>query len=466
MRSASLALFFALSACSDVAPTWVPAPPLAAAGFTLLIATSTGSPPLGRVIDGATPPGAFTLEAAGEDVDLWALEYHCPAELLSLGNVTTLRAVEGGSSRPLPTPAGVHGMAIRGGKSREGWRSLPAMPALLASMRIPGEPISECTELEVDRVELPGSAGEDVVLLLALGPERMLAATDLGHFYVVSDADCTTPCAGCTRRCAELPVLPNLPRAQGVLAEDGTVWLFSAKGTTARGTPERGFEVVIDRGIPDGKASLAVDGVINTSTVQVYGVANVGVVAHFDGSDWRILDPRDDGGQEAGEGVVWLGPGRALISGARRDALLRYDHGVFSEIPTVVDGEPLIVLRMVRSGSQIVVGSKGGTLFELRDERFVRLTDSRSNYSLAVTFIAPYRGGYLYGGSQGFVAEYRPGIPPCEAKPYAGNASVRAARWKDGIAIAGSTINDRADPTQVTLLRPTARSLALRRCAE
>lgn len=274
----------------------------------------------------------------------------------------------------------------------------------LAALRMPWPNDDPCLHFELESViELPGTAGAADVTVAVFEPERALVVTSSGRFFELSSA-------GGLRA---LQVEPGLPAAAVYARLDtGEVWLSSHAGAVARGHPDRGFEPMPTRTSTWSGGRVWLDGARDGAPTELYAVTQAGRFERFDGARWTLLE---DSGLEEPEGVIWLGPGRAIAAQLFPGTMTHYADGELSrsELPLPL-GVRLKSVHWV-PGFGPMAGTVSGLLLRWNGQLWTPLPGAPTG--ARVFGIVPREQGIVFGGERGLLQQYVEEHGYCDGVP-------------------------------------------------
>lgn len=370
----------------DAGPILFSPPPVEGAMSMVLVFDR--SAPTAVAMDLERPvPAAVAL--VGERVPIYAFTYRERLDQLGL-EPGKLELVPGGRRLPDPLAAQLN-VVDDGGES--GWTAVADPRSLLDRFLVEGDPDPCAGAPEFDVVSYRLETRTNGRSVVPLDGESVLLTAADSTFYVLSK-----------RALTRLPLPSDLPPT-AFRAPDGELWFGGARGATRHGRIETGFLEVesastafelVDLGGPNREAPF-----------ELYAVDNGGGVHLSDGTRWRRLAR---GLPVIGFGIAWAGPGRAFVARHSTDSLLLIEDGVpREENPS---GAALEVTAVGYSDTLgLAAGTSAGSLHLRREGEGWYLAGRLEE--AAIRHIVAYEDLLVLGGTDGFIAFYRPGRGLC-----------------------------------------------------
>jgi len=399
---------------------------LSSDGLSTLVLIEVGFEPKATAYDLTNAP-VVEQEASG---DTYALGY--------VSSVATLRMAPGPLSLSangslLPPAEGRH--HLEGSE----WIAVTELPTSIENLRY--DLLPRCSEFDASqqRVLFQRQGEETVTAAVALDPERVLAATSVGRFFIITSS-ATIP----------LTQLSTATPHWAAVVHDGEVWLVGPGRRVMHGRPERGFVDAPPLPFDLRNASTVVVSAQGDAPFELFVTTAELAVAHFDGRAWRQIRGPSPLGEEGRQqqGLVWIEPGTVALLGTSASSVLDLAvDGSERQSPVDLPTQPSIDTIWAAAwidGVGPVIGSRYAIMFRRDGDGWSRLSIS-TTLTPRVDFILDLgEGAFLAGGQSGQYVERGPGPEFCPTPHTIGGGSpMRFARLGDG------WIAFTADDTQV-----------------
>lgn len=271
------------------------------------------------------------------------------------------------------------------------------MSASVRGASIARDPRALCAHFEVERTFDLGAVRNNSFGLV-LGPDRALLGSEDGKLLYL-DAD-----GG--RQVTDFPA--DLPLVAGAVDPSGALWFTGAMGELWRGAlnplPAPKIEAAWVTTVPRARQLVYLLVEVEPALV-VYTISDDGAWERYANGQWELI--YDFGElQRSGGGLASPEPGVVYAGVGSRAQILRYEDGRVEDVtpPGLLDGVTAVG-RIDGLGAVFAAGQ--GRIYVQDGPRAFRPLPSSTLELLVFTF-ASFRGGFLIGGSLGFVAEYRP----------------------------------------------------------
>ena len=258
--------------------------------------------------------------------------------------------------------------------------------------------------------ETPGL--RDVAVLLPWDTERReaLGVTIWGEFLRVTEDD----------QIIHLTELSTSAYYRAALLLDDDRMLFgSTTGSLVVGRPESGFQTAYhtDRWPPNDRIELAA-GRDEAGELEVFIVSRTGGLDRWNGTDIEII--RAGGEPTEDIGVAWVAPGEVWGISESANELFHYRDGQLRSqsvpAPTAIANIP---------GLGVVVSTRSGTdltpkLLLATESELVELPGVPEDIGFASEYMWPLDrsdGAFVFGGTQGEIIYYFPGLGGCILPP-------------------------------------------------
>ena len=270
-----------------------------------------------------------------------------------------------------------------------------------------------CVDFREQRTTLPGSGNVEV--LVRMDDESVLVGDIDGHFWRVWRDG----------RFEREPALEGAPARAAMVDRGGELWLGGTGGRVRRGRLGGAFE---DLPMPDAAtvASLGQDEAtgevlavtVRTSTVDLEQVT----LLRFEG--WGALGSLEVPETELAHVRVRFVGGGAALATYGGPSLLHYN-GRTVRNQIVGYANPLFELQV----NDIAALPGFGVVFAANDGRLYRggppfdawIAVESGIFGTEAEVVAPYAGGFVFGGPNGLVGQYYPEGRPCAAEALAGS---------------------------------------------
>ncbi|MEQ9501219.1 MAG: hypothetical protein RIT81_30400 [Deltaproteobacteria bacterium] len=370
-----------------------------------------------------------TFPYAGRDLDLDALLYEAPLDTLRI-RPGEVEAVEGG--RPLPEATTLLSARIVDGATTP-WEETVQLDASLESFRIE----SPCAAFDAELFALTSTGGGGFVV--PISDRAVLVGTDARDVFRIDvETSAVTPV---TRSI----ITPLSAVADPVGPPTPELLLASARGEVLRGVVvDESLELEVLSTHPENLPIDAIAG--DPASGPVFVLSEAGVFDRYHDGTWSST--LYDFGTDASVGAVArMGPDAAVAVWPSEDRVVRYVAGevLFERIQDDVAMRNAATIP----GFGTVVGSTLGALFRFEDGAWRALPPGWLRRP--VQRIAPYAGGFVYGGPNGNFGQYLEGFGHCELAPPGGGNVEHIATVGETVVVAFDGV---AEIASVAILRP------------
>lgn len=434
---ATLAL--ACAACNELEQTKLVGPPIAAgARGMIIVALQNGVAREAWAFDlSRSDPRLWSLPSDG-DLQLFAIMIDCPLGALELREGPLAIDVKG---RALPSGVVLASDFTDGVQSA--WAAVDP-PAGLTDLRISGTEPDPCAVFtpvfDVTNIVLEGTKHNNPSFAVPLDAHSVLVATFDGQFFRIGDdASVVRP----TELSTSTPHVGAFARA------DGELWLFGLRGGVIHGRLETGFVAAPSLNTTSGFERVAVDGA-KDGPIELFAFTNNGVLEHFDGVAWTVIDQNQGNADLFKLDVLWIEPMRAIAVVGGPSRIVRVEPSG-TRIDTLPGSEGPVALALTPIG--VVIGGDQGSI--LLDAPGGPRVISGSQIHDRVTSFATYGPGFFASGARGVGALYHPRAGFCRFDDYARADVHPTLPLADGLLLVSRsrTLNDEVI---LSYLRPAA----------
>lgn len=337
MRAASLLCAIAasiLAACHPTHPLALPPfEPDSASMLLIVVRNSVLSSVWATDLEEPTFPPLFD----DGRVELYAVEFCCPLDVLGLQPGGQRLAVTAKQRPVLPPPNAIHTSEIDGA-SQSAWE--PDSPALvndvIQKLELPENNLCKLytVEFAVHDATGRGTATSSTPSFgIPLGDGRVFVGALGGEFYVVSEEN-----GGNNPTIPWTALSTTTPHHGAFRRDDGEIFLLGNDGSFARGDLERGMTIQSERALGGAGDSVRMAGA-KDGPIELFAVTDARSFQKFDGVRWTTISTaaRDF---EPGElltflrpSITYLGRDEVLVSrsGMRTNRVQHYRAGVITD---------------------------------------------------------------------------------------------------------------------------------------
>lgn len=303
---------------------------------------------------------------------------------------------------PLPTPARVHRMQVRGVDAPK-WEAIDSVPLELGVLRF-----REATRCEVFATESRVMSNPRELaarFVVPLGADRVLLGTDPQGLFVVNP-----------RGEVELPLSETTaPSLAGYRAPDGEIWLAGRGGVIAHGDPEHGFARA-----PDMSADVAMlDGTKDDSPFEIFALTSSLAVHRYSEGHWSMVqDAAQTVASRGRPAIAWAKERSAVLIGTANKSLTELEvdsaaREIQLDLPVQVTEDALLSARWVR-GMGVVAGTRYSIFYARRGDHWEQLATPVDTPRASV-IIDLGDGSFLGGGQSGELYHWIDGYGLCES---------------------------------------------------
>lgn len=397
-------------------------------------------------VEGAAGGLQPITDYGGEPVRLTILDFEQPLAELGLTAGPLEHAPDGALLLDLgPTEISV--LEVRDGEASP-WTSAPLSPAL-SERRVSRREVG-CVEFSAvrTRIDTPNIPS----FVLSMNDEEAYAGDHGGRLFVVrrdgSSREVTPPASWLP------PGVIELPSAGAVRERDDVVWLagYSQLLRVRIGPDLTPGEILEHHPIPiEGRYRFVAGGPLPGGRFELFLRSVEGAFVHFDGTRFELLHQfRYDPMADWRGGVIWRGPGEGwAVSNLAEYVAIQRDGSLTLELPSDARNAGLTSIASI--GGAVLI-SDGESLIHRFTDRWEVLGASGSD--VGADFIAPFAGGFLYGGRLGTFGQWRDDRGFCPPLTPITGHSIRFFAYLGATLLVAGPAVDTNFPFPITLLTP------------